>query len=163
MSLYEIAFLLVASGILMLSAFARNVRGVIWVTAIMADVVLSDVYVQYGYPISDGFMACADLLVCGALYYVAAHRWELWLWMTMLASAAISIFHLGVSIDSPGLFGMEDYLTALEACNYVAILIIGGVSGFVFADRQGGVAFRPWRRIAAFVHPLYRESSGARG
>lgn len=156
MSVFETIFLMAATAVLLLSLSGAHVRGTIWVLAIAFDAVISDAYSNAGLPFPEAFMAGCDFFVCVALYYIAAHRWELWLFLIMQFSMLVSIVYLANEVWAPGWIGEDTYLTVLEFVNYAAILLVGGVSGFVIADRQDGIAFRPWHRVLYFDRLLRR-------
>jgi len=158
-SVYELIFLLAAAGVVVLAMLSAHFRGAFWVFAIVTDAVISDAWISAGWPLPDAFMAFADFCVCAGVYYLAAHRWELWLWLVMQTSMLVSLVHLGASIVAPNWIDQGDYLSVLEFCNYAAILLIGSITGFVAVHRKTGRAFGPWRRIRWLVHPSQREGA----
>lgn len=162
MSIYETLLLLTATAVLLLSLTASSYRGAWWIVVIMSDAVISDVYVGTGFPVPDAFMATCDLSVCAVLYYLAAHRWEVWLLLVMQTSMLVSLLHLGASIAAPDWIDQEDYLLVLEIINYAAIILIGGVSGFVIARRQTGAAFAARSRVLPFSGIMARLRAAGR-
>ncbi len=147
MSIYAMVFLMVALAALVFSIFAQNNRGGAWVAAIVAVMLMSNAYVYAGHPYPEVFMAAGDFLVCLAIYFVAAHRWELWLFLVVQFSMLASVLHLGVAIFVPTADFSEIYMLTLELANYAAVLLIGGISGYVHARRFGVAAFDHWRRV----------------
>lgn len=150
MSVYELLVLTVAIGVFLLSIIGGNIRGAAWITAICFDVVLSDAYSTSGLPYPEAAMAVLDFSVCIAIWFFAAKRWELWLFVLLQFSMLVSIVDLGAGIISPGWIDRELYLLVLELINYAVLLLIGGVSGFAIAGRIGGGAFAPWSRVLSF-------------
>jgi|ERR1700749_2953508 len=147
MSVFEILLLLAATAVLLLSVVAGNVRGVLWIIAVMLDAVLSDAYGKTGLPYPEVIMAALDFTVCIAIWLGAANKWELWLFSLMQFSMLVSILDLAAGIVVPDWIDRETYLLVLEIINYAVLFLIGGVSSFAISGRIGGAAFRPWHRL----------------
>lgn len=146
-----------ATAVFLLSLLGGNIRGIVWIVVLVLDAVASDAYKDAGLPFPDAVMATADFTMCVALYYIAAHRWELWLFVLMQFSMLVSIVYLaGTIIAGPDWIDVTDYLSVLELINYAAIILIGGVTGFVVSGHFNGTAFAPWRRVLPFSGLLRR-------
>jgi hypothetical protein len=157
MSVYALAFLLTALSVAAMSLIARHDRGAVWTIVIVANMALSNLYRLGGNPFPDAFMAGLDLAVIAAIYWGARHRWELWLWIIMQISAFVSILHLATYLIAPGWIDGEIYLLLLELCNYAAVILIGGVGGYIYVGRRSGAAFGAWPRVLSFG-PTVRSS-----
>lgn len=144
MSIYALAFLMVALAVTAFSIIAGHLRGSTWSLAIVINMLLSNAYRQGEWPYPDAFMAGLDLAVLGLIYFAAQHRWELWLWIIMQFSALVSILHLASYLIAPDWMDGEIYLLLLEICNYAAVLLIGSIGGWYYANRRDIAAFRPW-------------------
>ncbi len=157
MSIWAQAFLLTAFACAIYSLAAHNHRGAGWVCVIIANVLVSNAYRGTAHPYPDALMAGLDFAVCAGIYYVATNRWALWLFLVMQLSMLISLLHLGAGVLAHTAWPDDEiYLLALELCNYAAVLLVGGVSGYAHVGRRDIAAFGPWRRFRSFVHPLFR-------
>lgn len=159
MSIFEVAQLMFATAVLLLSLFAGQVRGAAWVLAIVLDLAASTSWWTHGLPQADLFTAGCDFAVCILIYLFAAHRWELWLFRLYMVSVLVSIIDLAANIWAPGWLDHDTYSIALEVINYAAFMTIGGTAGYAFNDRFDVRAFAEWHGVLS-AYRLVRSSGG---
>lgn len=147
MSIFEVAQLLVAVAVLLIALFSGQIRAGFWIVAIVLDLAVSTNWWTHGLPNGDVFTAGCDFALCIMIYVFAADQWERWLFRLYTLSFLISTIDLGASIWAPEWIDHDTYSIALEAVNYAAFLLIGGVSGFAFNDHFDHSAFDPWIRL----------------
>lgn len=159
MSIYEAALLLLGTAVMLLSLSAANYRGMIWVAVILVDLMLSTAYWVDDLPYADAFTAGCDFTVCVLVYVFGRHWFELWIMLLFQFSMLVSIVDLAAMIWAPGWIDHDTYSSMLEAVNYVALLMIGGVSGYAFSDRWDIPAFRVWHWLRPAGFPLFPQSA----
>lgn len=158
MSVYEIMQIAAAGVVILLSLWASNGRGAVWICAILLDMMLSTWAWTSGHPYAAVITAACDFTLCIAIYQFGRNRWEQWLFLLYQFSMLTSIFAHAASIFAPGWMDHDTYSSILEAVNYSAFLLIGTISGIhIASDREDILALRPWRRIRALVLPSLRE------
>lgn len=157
-SVYELAQLFAAAGVLILALLANNYRGAGWIVALTIDLMVSTASWKAGYPYAAAVTGSADFLLCIAIYCFAMHRWEMWVFLLYQFSMLVSIVYLGTQIWGGGLVIDHDaYSSVLEAVNYSALLIIAITSGMSLAStHRDSAAFRPWRWLRPAGFPLFR-------
>lgn len=159
MSGYEFAQLLVAAATLLLALFAGQVRGALWVLAIVLDLAMSTAWWVHDLPYGDVFTAGCDFAICILIYLFAGFRWELWLFRLYTASVLISLIDLAASIWAPVWIDHDTYSIGLEIINYSAFILIGGVSAFAFNSRFNVRAFDHWSGVLS-ARSLVRSVGG---
>lgn len=158
MSIFETILLLVAAAVLLLSLAASNYRGAGWVVAISIDLVVSTAYWRADLPYADAFTAVCDFSVCAAIYCFGRYRWELQTFLLYQLSMLVSIVDFGAAIWAPGWIDHDSYSSVLEAINYIAFILVGGVSSFALAARFDVSLYRPWLWLRPSVFPLFSEN-----
>ena len=140
----------VATAVVLLSLFAGQTRPAFWVLAIVIDLALSTTWWTHGLPYGDVFTAGCDFTLCVLIYIFAANLYERWVFILYQCSMLVSIIDLGASIWAPGWLDHDTYSSALEVINYLAFVILGGVSGFAFNNRFDSRAFSAWPRFLGY-------------
>jgi len=136
-----------------------NWRYVAWIGAMIASYVISVLYWDFSLPRAEFIAGTCDFLVCLAIFFFAAYRWELWLWRVMQVSLLVNIIYLASNLFGWSVLDHIVYSSALEIINVIAILIIGGTAAFEKAGMTDGLAFHPWMHVFGFVRPVYRRSA----
>lgn len=163
MSDYELYMLMVGTACFVLSLVAGNQRGMVWIAAICCDLIVSTWYWRAGLPFADAVTGTLDFSVCAAIYCFGRHQWELHIWLlfqlSMLASIADagSVLFAGAGIDH------DAYSAVLELINYLAFILIGGVSSYALAGRRNIGLYRPWRWLRPAGFPLLAEKRRTQG
>jgi hypothetical protein len=123
-------------------------RALLWILVGVADFVLTTGYQRSGlttppYPWVAGL---ADGCVCLALILSWKYRWEKYLFLIFQLSVLVSLLRIVGLIDTN-----YAYVTALEICNWLALLLIGGTHLLERVD----VGTYPLRGIHRIVGALY--------
>lgn len=132
----------------------REPRGVAWIVAGAASFIATAGYEAAGYayhPIITGFV---DAGVWVLVYLFAAFRWEMWLYRIFQTSVLISLLRATGWIDSH-----TAYVVALEACNWVAIVVVGGTAAWGWIDARVGAHRAAPGRLRRAVASLYSPRS----
>jgi hypothetical protein len=147
-SIYQKALLGFAVVAAVISADDR--RALLWILAGAADFIITTAYQRSGittppYPLVTGI---ADAVVCLALWWFWDRRWEKYLFLIFQLSVLISLFRLIRVIDTN-----YAYVTALEVCNYLALLVIGGTH--LLGKVDVGLGSHTFRGLHWIVGDLY--------
>ena len=156
MSIFELSLIIGAAVTALVSR--GNPRGVAWVAAITADLILSTAYWRADLPYAEVVTGCCDALICFGIYFIGAYRWELWLWRLYQVSVLISFLYLATHVFGLSSVSQDIYSSMLEAVNWIAFLSIGGISMLNRTGPSNAPAFRPWRRLRASWLTLYEET-----
>lgn len=160
MSIYEISLIIGA----MLTALLSwgNPRGVAWIAAITADLMLSTAYWRAELPYAEVVTGLCDASICLGIYFVGRYKWEMWLWRLYQASVLISILYLAVHVFQVPSIDQDVYSGMLEAVNWIALVSIGTASILQVTGPSNVVAFRPWRRFRGSHFTLYEETGAVK-
>lgn len=113
-----------AVGAIMTAILVRDDRRALgWIALAALVFVASTAWQRAGLPYHAAATGLMDAGQCLAIYFLARHTWELLLWRVWQLSLLISIFDLAGAIP-----GEATYVAALEACNWLALILIGGTA-----------------------------------
>lgn len=140
MDIFQNALLLGALGAALLCRKDR--RALAWIAVGVGNFVLTSFYEAKGMPWHPAFTGFVDASVCLAIYFFGRFRWEMRLWNVMQLSVLVSILRMVGVIDTH-----YAYVVALEVCNWLAILVIGGTRALQLVDRYLG-----WERSYRGAH-----------
>lgn len=115
-----------------------NARALAWLSVATAAFIFS-----YGYAIAGGayhvqVTAACDTAQVLALYFWGKRRWEMLLWRVWQTSLLLSLLHLAGWTG-----GQFWYAVGLEACNWAALLVIGGGAIAARLADDGGLVAHP--------------------
>ena len=135
---------LLIAAVLVSAASWRNPRAILWVVLAAVDFAISTVYWRSGLPYAEGVAGACDAAVCLGIYFAARQRWELWIWRLFQTSVAINFLYLAGNIGIFTPIDHEVYSSALEAINWLTLLLIGGMAGAQWIGASIASAHRPW-------------------
>lgn len=136
MNSFQIALLIGATITALISSHLP--RAWLWIGCGAVSFIASTAYARYGLPYPPAFTLACDAAVCLAIYGLAKEKWELLAYDVFRLSVLISLLHLFGAIESHWL-----YVVALELCNWLALLVIGGTA--ILAGVAGeNSTFGPW-------------------
>lgn len=161
MSIYEAIQLFAASLVVLLSMVVGNRRGAGWVLAITINMAISTAAWVGDMPYAAAIVATLDFALCVLIYQLGRNKWENWLFLLYQGSMLVSVLRLAMDIWAPGYVSHDLYSSLLEGVNYCAFLLIATISGIQIGssnDYRGRLAFSPWRRLAMFVLPVFRDA-----
>ena len=101
-------------------------RAWIWILVMAASFVFSTAYSRLGLPYYPFATMMADAGVCMAIFFIGKARWEFWLFNVFRLSVLISLVY--ILSNTIGFKSHYVYVTALEAVNWIALLLIGGTA-----------------------------------
>lgn len=128
MNEFQIALLIGAVVASLLSM--RLPRAQIWLLTIAAAFAFSTAWQRAGLPFHPAFTLGCDAGVCLAIYFLGREKWEIGLYRIFQASVLTSLIFLAGPLEVFGaVFRMSNYgyVVMLEAWNWLALLVIGGV------------------------------------
>lgn len=122
-------------------------RARLWILLLAASFVTSTMWQKAGLPHRELFGAATNVAICVCLYFMARQRWEMVVFNCLIMMTMLdAIYAVGF---------IEHYwlITALEFCNWMAILTIGATGyaervGDGSADRRGNMGLADFSRGA---------------
>lgn len=130
----------------MLAASVRNPRGSLWLIVIAVNYFVSTLYWRYNGLNGELVTGLCDAATAALVLVFGRYLWEMVVWAVFTTSLFVDFLFLANNLGG-GPIDHETYSIALEALNAVALLWIGGVSGFLFNGYSDGWAFNPWRTV----------------
>ncbi len=155
---------MLAIGLCFALAFSvGNKRAWGWLLAAATAYIVSTLYWRSGQPYAPFIGGMLDALICLAVYFFAAYRWELWVWRLFQVSVGVNLYYLAGTYGIVPSLGHNDYSIMLEAINWLALAFIGGTGAFqdAGASYASDAATRPWYSIHRIVGALYRARTHA--
>lgn len=125
----------------------REPRALLWIGAGAADFVITAAFETRWPEYHAIFTGFADATVCLAIYFIGRRKWEMMVWRVFQTSVLISILYIMRLIPSHYV-----YIAALEACNWAALVIIGGTNGLRLVDH--GMGWNRFHRAHQHIHRL---------
>lgn len=113
-------------------------RAQLWILAGAVSFVFSTAWQRYDLPFHPAFTLACDACVCLAIYFFGREKWEIALYRIFQASVLTSLVFLVGPIEIAGHtfnMGHYGYVVFLEAWNWAALLVIGGMG---LAEKIGG-------------------------
>ncbi len=136
MNIWQTALLI---GATVVALFTWQVeRAWLWILAGAASFILSAWWEANGLPLHPAVTALCDTAVCVLIFFMARHWWELGLYRLFQCSVLISITYLGLTMWTGNTNFHYAYIVALEAINWLALMLILGV-GFMQGVVDSGV------------------------
>jgi hypothetical protein len=150
--IFQFALLL---GALATAAIAHDDRrALLWIAAGALNFFATALYQAHPFPqIPHAFVTVvADGILVGLLSRYGRYRWEAWVRRAFMLSMLFSILYLSHAIGTRYV-----YVTSLEVCNWLALLIIGGTRIARLIDERMDISFvglHPRRYWGRTVHRL---------
>lgn len=137
-------------------------RYVAWLSALVGSYALSVIYWDFKGPYAEVVAALCDGAIVSLVIWRARYIWELWFGLIFLTSMFVNMVYLSSNLIGGNVIDHVVYSSALEALNFIAISLVGGVAAFDKAGIINGLAFRPWVHFFGIVRPVYsRSKSGS--
>ena len=128
-------------------------RARLWIGSMAAAFAASGLYWDLGLPYHPAATAFCDALVCLTVYFFAREEWEAVLYRVFQGSVLISLLRLSGFIEDSTV-----YAIALEACNWLALIMIGGTALLDKVSAHGGISHRRWHGRILRISPSLRQA-----
>ena len=128
-----------------------------WLLSAAASYIVSTIYWRSGQPYGAFIAGMCDALVCLAVYFFAALKWEMAVYRLFQLAVGVNFYYLGVTLGIFPSLSHNDYAVILEIINWLALLLIGGSGALQVAgatDAPDAVS-RPWYSVHRLVLSLY--------
>ena len=125
MSIWQLLLVIGATVAIYLSS--DRIRSSLWILLISFTFAATTVWDRYELPEQYFIKGLSDSLICLAIYFHGKYLWEMALYRIFQASVLLSIIMMSGFIPS-----RANYVIALEAINWAALLVIGS-TGFAYS------------------------------
>lgn len=147
MDIWQTSLLIGAVGTALLCH--REPRALLWIAVGAMNFVVTAAFETRWPAWHPYFTGFADASVCLAIYFIGRHKWEMMVWRIFQTSVLVSILFIAGLIPSH-----YAYIAGLEACNWAALVVIGGTQGLRLVDH--GMGWNRFRRAHQRLHRLVR-------
>jgi hypothetical protein len=151
-------FTLIAIAAIVWNLAAHLPQARMWIVAGAMSFFASTIYVDAGLPYHPAFTLVCDACVCLSVYFLGKEEWEKRIYNVFQLSVLISIIRMSKLIDDSVV-----YAAALEICNLMALLFIGGTAIIdrISANGHGYGLSAWWHRHIRVAHLSLRKARSA--
>lgn len=122
----------------------RNWRGLLWLSALLLDYVISTAYWRSGLTNPELATGLCDAAVCVAIFFIGKSIWELRVWTVFMVSLVTNFVYLASNISGANFIDHDIYSSIEEVLNAVAVFVIAFASGALISGDIDGRSFDPW-------------------
>lgn len=140
MSSYQIA--LVFGAIITALIASRLPRSRRWILAGALSFIGGTAYHRYGLPHYPMANLMLDASLCLMVYFQGREKWEYYLYRVFQASTLVSLVFIAVKFSAPISASHYTYVFLLEACNWIALILISSAAIQDRVKADGGVFYR---------------------
>lgn len=129
-------------------------RAVLWVVAAAVSFTISTIYWRLNGPYAEAVGGFCDAGVVLAIYFIAKQKWEMAMWRLFQTSVAINFVYLGGNLGIFPHIDHELFSAFLEAINWLALLMVGGMGLMQRFGIDDVYAHRSRRGLRGALHSL---------